>query len=43
MRLLWPKIYYYDYDCYIFYRDETPLKQVKKTGDDTLKYFTINY
>lgn len=37
MRLLWPKIYYYDYDCYIFYRNENPLKQDKKTGDDTLK------
>ena len=38
MRLLWPKIYYYDYDNYIFYRDEYPLKQEHKTGDDTQKY-----
>lgn len=37
MRLLWPKIYYYDFDYYIFYRDEYPLKDEIKTGDETLK------
>lgn len=37
MRLLWPKIYYYDFDYYLFYKDEYPLKVKVKTGDGTLK------